>query len=156
MSCIKIAGSAIRFSVCLAFAAGTAQVRAQTAPQPRLPTLTLSAGMHLIQAELATTPAQQAIGMMQRRTMAANEGMLFVYGAPDRLCFWMRNTLVPLTIAFIADDGRIVHLADMQPLDETSHCTPEPVRYALEMNQGWFAKRGMKKGDHLRGRPFGN
>jgi uncharacterized membrane protein (UPF0127 family) len=116
----------------------------------------LTAGMHVIQAEVAATPTQQMIGMMGRRSMGTNEGMLFVYEQPDRLCFWMRNTLIPLSIAFVADDGRIVHLADMKPLDETSHCSTEPVRFALEMNQGWFAKRGMKKGDRLRGAPFGN
>jgi uncharacterized protein len=131
-----------------------ARAQAQEGPQPKLPTTSLTAGMHVIQAELARTPAQQMIGMMHRRTMGANEGMLFVYDEPQRLCFWMRNTLLPLTIAFIADDGRIVGTADMKPLDETSHCTDTPVRYALEMNQGWFAKRGVKKGDRLRGSPF--
>ena len=129
---------------------------AQDAAQPRLPTTALTAGMHVIQAELASTPTQQMVGMMHRHTMGANEGMLFVYDEPAAHCFWMRNTLLPLTIAFIGDDGRIVHLADMKPLDESSHCTPVPVRFALEMNQGWFAKRGMKKGDRLRGAPFGN
>jgi uncharacterized protein len=126
----------------------------QETAQPKLPTLPLTAGMHVIQAEIAQTPTQQMIGMMHRRTMGANEGMLFVYDEPHRMCFWMRNTLIPLTIAFIADDGRIVHTADMKPLDESSHCTTEPVRFALEMNQGWFAKRGLKKGDRLRGAPF--
>lgn len=127
---------------------------AQDAAQPKLATTPLTAGMHVIQAELALTPTQQMIGMMHRRTMGTNEGMLFVYDEAHRICFWMRNTLLPLTIAFIADDGRIVHTADMKPLDESSHCTTEPVRFALEMNQGWFAKRGLKKGDRLRGAPF--
>jgi uncharacterized protein len=133
---------------------GTSGAWAQEAPQPRLPTTPLTAGMHVIQAELARTPAQQMVGMMHRKTMGANEGMLFVYDTPQRLCFWMRNTLLPLSIAFIADDGRIVGTADMKPLDETSHCTESPVRFALEMNQGWFAKKGVKKGDRLRGAPF--
>jgi uncharacterized membrane protein (UPF0127 family) len=127
---------------------------AQDGPQPKLPTTPLTAGMHVIQAELARTPTQQMMGMMHRRTMGPNEGMLFVYDEPQRLCFWMRNTLLPLTIAFIADDGRIVGTADMKPLDETSHCTDTPVRFALEMNQGWFAKKGVRKGDRLRGSPF--
>ncbi len=140
----------------LLLAAACGPAAAQQGPQPRLPTVPLTAGMHVIQAEVAATPTQQMIGMMGRRSMGANEGMLFVYEQPDRLCFWMRNTLIPLSIAFVADDGRIVHLADMKPLDETSHCSTEPVRFALEMNQGWFAKRGMKKGDRLRGAPFGN
>jgi uncharacterized membrane protein (UPF0127 family) len=136
----------------LALAAGLAP--AQDGPQPRLDTVALSAGMHRITAEVAATPMQQAIGLMHRRRMGANDGMLFVYDSPQRLCFWMRNTLLPLTIAFIEDDGRIVNLRDMQPLDETSHCAEKPVRYALEMNQGWFDKRGLKAGFRLRGAPF--
>jgi hypothetical protein len=129
---------------------------AQEGPQPKLRTTPLTAGMHVIQAELAVTPLQKMIGMMNRRSMGANEGMLFVYDSAGQQCFWMRNTLIPLTIAFIGDDGRIVNLADMAPLDETSHCSEQPVRFALEMNQGWFAKRGIKPGARLRGAPFGN
>jgi uncharacterized membrane protein (UPF0127 family) len=94
--------------------------------------------------------------MMFRTEMAQHEGMLFVFDGPERRCFWMKNTLLPLSIAFIADDGRIVNLADMQPQSEQSHCSAEPVRFALEMNQGWFAKRGIKPGSKLKGPPFGN
>jgi uncharacterized membrane protein (UPF0127 family) len=86
--------------------------------------------------------------------MPGNEGMLFVNDDPDVRCFWMRNTLIPLTIAFLADDGTIVNLADMQPRSESSHCSAQPVRFALEMRQGWFAKRGLKAGSRLRGKPF--
>ncbi len=127
---------------------------AQGGPQPRLPTVPLTAGMHVIQAELAVTPAQQATGMMFRREMGANEGMLFIDESPSERCFWMRNTLIPLSIAFVADDGRIVNIADMQPQSDESHCSAEPVRMALEMRQGWFAKRGIKAGFRLRGKPF--
>ena len=134
------------------FVAGLAV--AQDAAQPKLPTVQLAAGMHLIQAEVAQTPTEQMIGMMHRTSMGANEGMLFVYAEPQRHCFWMRNTLLPLTIAFIDDDGRIVNLADMQPKSEQSHCSARPVRFALEMNQGWFDKRGIKSGFRLRGAPF--
>ena len=122
---------------------------AQTVPQPRLETVQLSAGMHLIRAEVAVTPVQQATGMMFRTAMGANEGMLFVNADSGVRCFWMRNTLIPLTIAFIADDGTIVNLADMQPMDEASHCSTQPVRYALEMEQGWFARRGLKAGTRI-------
>jgi hypothetical protein len=128
---------------------------AQQGPQPKLPTVPLTAGMHVIQAELAVSPQEQSVGMMNRRTMGANEGMLFVYEQPHRLCFWMRNTLIPLTIAYIDGEGRIVNTADMQPLDESPHCSEKPVRFALEMNQGWFKKRGLKPGTRLRGAPFG-
>ena len=127
---------------------------AQQGPQPKLPTVDIQAGMHIIKAEVAVTPTEQAVGMMFRREMPGNEGMLFVNEDSGRRCFWMRNTLVPLTIAFIADDGTIVNLADMQPLSEDSHCSLKPVRFALEMRQGWFAKRGIRAGFRLRGRPF--
>ncbi len=127
---------------------------AQSGPQPKLDTTPISAGMHLIQAELAVTPDQQATGMMFRRQMGTNEGMLFVERSAAVRCFWMRNTLLPLTIAFVADDGTIVNLADMEPQSEASHCSAKPVRYALEMNQGWFAKHGIKAGMRLRGAPF--
>ena len=129
---------------------------AQTGPQPKLPTIDLQAGMHVIKAELAITPEQQATGMMGRREMPGNEGMLFVNETAGVRCFWMRNTLIPLTIAFIADDGTIVNLADMEPLSERSHCSAKPVRFALEMSRGWFAKRGIQAGFRLRGAPFGN
>ena len=119
---------------------------AQTGPQPRLPTTPLRAGMHIIQAELAITPEQQATGMMFRREMGTHEGMLFVAPQPGVRCFWMRNTLIPLSIAFIADDGTIVNIAEMDALSERSHCSAQPVRFALEMNSGWFSKRGLKPG----------
>ena len=134
--------------------AWASDVQAQQAQ--RLATLPLRAGMHVIQAQLAVAPEERATGLMHRRDMPQHEGMLFVFESRETQCFWMRNTLLPLTIAFLADDGRVVSMTDMQPLDETSHCSSEPVRYALEMNQGWFAKRGFKPGMKLQGKPFGN
>ena len=128
---------------------------AQDGPQGRLQTIELTAGMHVIRAELAITPIQQQTGMMFRRSMGSNEAMLFVNDEADKRCFWMRNTLLPLSIAFIADDGSIVNVADMTPRSDESHCSDKPVRYALEMNLGWFAKRGLKAGSKLRGGPFG-
>jgi uncharacterized membrane protein (UPF0127 family) len=123
--------------------------------QPQqLPTITLKAGMHNIRAQVAATFEQRQTGLMFRREMPTHEGMLFVFEEPSQQCFWMRNTLIPLTIAFLADDGTIVNLADMQPLSEQSHCSKSAVRYALEMNLGWFAKRGVKPGYRLVGPPF--
>jgi hypothetical protein len=130
-------------------------VAAQSGPQPRLQVAPLTAGIHVIQAEMAVTPAQQATGMMFRSQMGANEGMLFVNDDSGMRCFWMHNTLLPLTIAFLDNDGTIVNLADMAPRSDESHCSAKPVRYALEMRQGWFAKRGIKPGQRLRGGPFG-
>ena len=92
--------------------------------------------------------------MMFRRGMGGNEGMLFVNEQAGVRCFWMHNTLIPLTIAFIGDDGTIVNIADMAAQTDDSHCSAKPVRYALEVPQGWFAKRGFKAGLKLRGAPF--
>lgn len=123
-------------------------------PQLDLPRATLQAGRQQISVQLAETPLQRQIGLMHRRQMPKHEGMLFVFEQPAVQCFWMRNTLIPLTAAFVADDGSIVNLADMQPLQETSHCSAKPVRYVLEMNQGWFKQRNLKAGARLRGKPF--
>ncbi|MBT9549548.1 MAG: DUF192 domain-containing protein [Hydrogenophaga sp.] len=123
-------------------------------PQTNLPRVTLTAGMHLIQAQVAATPEQRSIGLMFRQDMPANEGMVFVFEEPAGQCFWMKNTLLPLTAAFVADDGTIVNLADMKPQTEDSHCSAKPVRYVLEMNQGWFTKRGLKAGAKLSGPLF--
>ncbi|WP_310385970.1 DUF192 domain-containing protein [Roseateles sp.] len=127
---------------------------AQERPQS-LPTIALGAGMHVIRAEVAQSPEQRATGLMNRPSMAANDGMLFVFEEAMPQCFWMKNTLLPLSIAFIADDGSVVNIAEMKPQSLDSHCSTKPVRYALEMNQGWFAKRGIKAGSKLTGRPWG-
>ena len=127
---------------------------AQPGPQMNLPRVELTAGMHRIDAQVAASDAARQTGLMFRQDMPAQEGMLFVFEQPATQCFWMRNTLIPLTAAFVADDGSIVNLADMQPLDESSHCSAKPVRYVLEMNQGWFKQRNLKAGTRLRGKPF--
>lgn len=127
--------------------------RAQT-PQLDLPRIRLQAGMHQMEVQVAQSPRQHQIGLMFRTEMPAHEGMLFVFDQPSVQCFWMRNTLIPLTAAFLADDGTIVNLADMQPLSEASHCSLRPVRYVLEMNQGWFSRRGLAAGARLSGPVF--
>jgi uncharacterized membrane protein (UPF0127 family) len=127
---------------------------AQDTAQMNLPRVKLSAGMHLIDAQVAQTSDQRTIGLMFRKDMPQHEGMLFVFEQPSGLCFWMKNTVLPLTAAFVADDGTIVNLADMKPQTTDSHCASKPVRYVLEMNQGWFAKRGFKAGSKLGGVPF--
>jgi len=127
---------------------------AQDAPQMDLPRIKLSAGMHLIDAQVAASDATRATGLMFRREMPQTEGMLFVFEQPSVQCFWMKNTLLPLTAAFVADDGTIVNLADMKPQTNDSHCSAKPVRYVLEMNQGWFGKKGVKAGFKLAGKPF--
>ncbi|MDB6002634.1 MAG: hypothetical protein JWP52_4333 [Rhizobacter sp.] len=131
-----------------------AHAQEQTQAQPKLPTIQLNADIHNIPTEVARTPDQRATGMMFRTTMGTNDAMLFVFEEPNVQCFWMKNTLVPLSAAFIKDDGTIANIADMKPQTTDSHCSTEPERYVLEMNQGWFAKRGVKAGSKLRGAPF--
>ena len=134
--------------------AGTAPAAAQGQPQMNLPRIEITAGMHRIEAQVAASPQERQTGLMHRKEMPAHEGMLFVFEQPATQCFWMKNTLLPLTAAFVADDGTIVNLADMKPMSEDSHCSAKPVRYVLEMNQGWFARRGIKAGAQLSGAPF--
>jgi uncharacterized membrane protein (UPF0127 family) len=128
---------------------------AQTDQPQQLPMIRLAAGMHVLQVQVAQTPQQQEIGLMFRQTMATNEGMLFVFDAPRRQCFWMKNTILPLSVAFIADDGTVVNVDDMKPQTLDNHCSTKPVRYVLEMNLGWYAKRGIKAGSKFTGEPFG-
>lgn len=127
---------------------------AQNAPQTDLQRIKLSAGMHLIDAQVAASPEQRSTGLMFRKDMPPSEGMLFVFEQASVQCFWMKNTLLPLSAAFVADDGTIVNLADMKPQTTDSHCSTQPVRYVLEMNQGWFGKKGIKAGFKLGGKPF--
>ena len=127
---------------------------AQDGPQLALPRVELTAGMHRIDAQVAQSPQERQIGLMHRKEMPPHEGMLFIFEQPATQCFWMKNTLLPLTAAFVADDGTIVNLADMQPLSEESHCSQRPVRFVLEMNQGWFGKRSIGPGFRLKGEVF--
>ncbi len=124
---------------------------AQDAPQMNLPVVQLQAGMHNIRAQVASTGEQRSTGLMHRREMPQHEGMLFVFEQPSQQCFWMKNTLLPLSIAFVADDGTVVNIDEMKPQSLESHCSAKPVRYVLEMNQGWFVKRGIKAGFKLTG-----
>jgi uncharacterized protein len=126
-------------------------------PQLDLPRITLNAAAKKIEVQVAATDEQRAKGLMFRQHMPQDEGMLFVFEQPSKQCFWMRNTLIPLQIAFIGDDGKIVNTLEMKPLDEkTQSCSTKPVRYVLEMNKGWFSANGLKAGSQLRGQVFGN
>jgi uncharacterized membrane protein (UPF0127 family) len=126
---------------------------AQSAPPPNLagslPRVELRAGMHRIVAEVASTDESRSRGLMFRDKLGTNEGMLFVFRDKAPHCFWMRNTLIPLSIAFLRDDGSVVNMAEMKPRTDDSHCAFEPVRYALEMERGWFASKGIKVGNRI-------
>lgn len=108
----------------------------------------------MINAQVAATPRQREIGLMHRTDMPIGEGMVFVFETASALCFWMKNTRIPLTAAFIGDDGTIINLEDMKPMTTDSHCAKTPARFVLEMNQGWFSKRGIKEGQKINGPLF--
>ena len=134
--------------------ATTGMALGQEQPQLHLQRTPLTIGMFRIDTQVATSPEQHATGLMFRKEMPQHEGMLFVFQNLNRQCFWMKNTLLPLTAAFISDDGTIVNLEDMKPQSLDSHCSKKPVRFVLEMNQGWFAKKGLKAGTKILGPPF--
>jgi uncharacterized membrane protein (UPF0127 family) len=135
-------------SLILAFSLATAPVLAQ---QPPLRTVELGAGMHVIRAEVADSFATRMQGLMHRTSLSPNGGMLFVFDEDGAHCMWMKNTLIPLSVAFLDARGAIVNIADMQPHSEQSHCAARPARYALEMTRGWFAQREIRAGARLRG-----
>ena len=125
---------------------------APAAAQP-LPVVQLSAGMHLIRAEVAADFASRGQGLMYRTAMPSNAGMLFIFDEAARHCMWMRNTLIPLSVAFIDEHGGVINIEDMAPQTEDSHCAQRPALYALEMNRGWFAARSIKPGSRIGGIP---
>lgn len=112
---------------------------------------TLRAGVYVIKAEVAANEAQRQQGLMFREKMAGNEGMLFDFEAPADVCMWMKNTLIPLSVAFLDSGGKIINIEDMQPQTTDSHCAKKPVRYALEMNRGWFRQKNIKPGSVIDG-----
>jgi len=116
-----------------------------------LPIVELSAGIHLIRAEVAYTFETRAQGLMFRKHLGPNEGMFFVFPQSELHCMWMKNTLIPLSVAFVDEKGKIVSISDMQPQTETSHCAAAPARFALEMPAGWFAAKGIKSGTTIQG-----
>src|SRR4051812_35877877 len=132
-------------------AAAPAQHQSPTKAQAKLPTIKLWLGPAEITAEIASTPIQVETGMMHRSEMAENEGMIFVFGRPHRASFWMRNTKIPLSCAYIDPDGKILETHDMKPLDETGiEASSDNVQYVLETKQGWFERNKVPVGAIVR------
>ena len=143
----------IRYRNWLVLALTAAVIAQGAAAADALPTAPLSINGHKITAEVAATPEQRATGLMHRFSLRPDHGMIFVFERPEPQSFWMMNTFIPLSIAFIAPDGRIINIDDMAPHDQNTHWSKEPVLYALEMRKGWFAERGIRAGDVVRGLP---
>jgi len=114
----------------------------------------LEAGKHRIDAEVAADEQTRQLGLMYRSHLPPGQGMLFVFPSSSRICMWMKNTLIPLSVAFLDEEGRILNIEDMTPLNEESHCAVKSARYALEMNRGWFAEHGVKAGNRIEGVKF--
>ena len=135
----------------LAFLATLSLLLAAPPVVAEMPRIELTTGFYRIDAEVAADNPHRMRGLMHRRSMAANQGMLFVFPLAANHCMWMRNTLLPLSVAFLDEDGRILNIENMQPQTEDNHCAVKAARYALEMNLGWFAQRGIKPGMKLQG-----
>ena len=119
----------------------------------QLPVAQLTAGMHVVRAEVAADFTTRAQGLMHRKSLAPNSGMLFVFDDASIHCMWMKNTLIPLSVAFVDVGGTITNIADMEPHSEQSHCAARPALFALEMTRGWFAAKKIKPGDKVTGLP---
>ncbi|NJD25097.1 MAG: DUF192 domain-containing protein [Betaproteobacteria bacterium] len=119
--------------------------------QAPMPVVELTAGFHRIEAEVAATDQNRQVGLMNRKAMPPQRGMLFVFTEPRTHCMWMRNTHIPLSVAFLDESGAVLNIEDMQPQTDNSHCARKPARYALEMNLGWFAQRGLGPGARVGG-----
>ncbi len=128
----------------------TASLQAMAA---ELPATTLTIGTHKLTAEIAATPEQRETGLMNRFSLKPDTGMLFVFQRAESQAFWMRNTFVALSIAYIGADGKILNIEDMQPQTDESHWSKGPALYALEMKKGWFAERGIAAGESVKGLP---
>ena len=124
---------------------------AAPAVSAQMPRIELSAGFYRIEAEVAANDPHRAQGLMHRRSMPPNHGMLFVFPQAARHCMWMRNTFLPLSVAFLDEEGRILNIENMQPETEDNHCAAKAARFALEMNLGWFSSKGIKPGARIGG-----
>ena len=141
--------------ICLfaALATSCASLGSAQEAQPPLPIVPLQTGLYVIQAEVAQSFNHQAMGLMFREKMADNTGMIFLWEESSKRCMWMRNTLLPLSVAFLDAHGKILNIEDMQPKTEDSHCSKGDAKYALEMNQGWFKKKRIAPGAKITGIP---
>jgi uncharacterized membrane protein (UPF0127 family) len=138
------------WQICVTFICIFLSSRGFSAP---LPVIELKLGKESIQAEVASTPSTQQLGLMFRKELGTNAGMLFIFSEKAGHCFWMKNTLIPLSIAFLEDDGKIINIEEMQPQTEDNHCPKKVTRFALEMNKEWFSSRKIGAGSVISGLP---
>lgn len=146
-----IAAAAVLFAALVSCSAqsGGANPSDTSKPNPKLKTVVLSSGEIRVTVELARTELERNRGLMYRKTLEEGKGMLFVFEQDQRIAFWMRNTSIPLSLAYIGSDGTIFQILDLVPFSEEARLSERSVRYALEVPQGWFAKAGIKVGDKI-------
>lgn len=137
----------------LAVALGLVTTSALSQQIQKFNSASLTAGMYVIKAEVAANEAERQQGLMFREKMAPNEGMVFIFDRPAAVCMWMKNTPLPLSVAFLDDEGKIINIEDMQPQSTDTHCAAKQARYALEMNLGWFKQKNVKPGTIISGLP---
>ncbi len=142
MHLVRLTLALLVSATCLVTTAQSAQI---------LPVIPLSLGSGTLEVEVASDQSQRAQGLMHRSAMPANQGMLFAYPAPAYFCMWMKNTKIPLSVAFIDAQGKVINIADMAPQTETNHCTERNATYALEVNRGWFTRHGVTAGSQIIG-----
>ena len=146
---------AIAFSFALVMAPISATADSSMAPEGKpqtgLPTIILKAGRQTVRADVASTEPTRQLGLMFRKKMPQQEGMLFVFPQIGYHAMWMRNTLLPLSVAYVDERGVILSIHEMQPLSDTAHQSAGPARFALEMNAGWFSAHSIKAGDTIKG-----
>ncbi|MFS2114284.1 DUF192 domain-containing protein [Herbaspirillum frisingense] len=145
---LRLAAAAALAIGCLASTTASAQT-----PVRKFPTTQLNIGIHLIKAEVAQSEAEREQGLMFRDKMGDNEGMLFLFGQPAGVCMWMKNTLIPLSVAFMDEKGVIINIEEMKEQTLDSHCAKRAAVYALEMNKGWFKQKNIKPGTKIEGLP---
>lgn len=120
--------------------------------QAEMPRMELTAGFYRLESEVAANDGDRQLGLMGRRSLGANQAMLFVFERVGQHCMWMKNTFLPLSVAFLDKEGRILNIEEMQPQTENNHCAAAPgAAFALEVNQGWFAQKGIKVGQKIGG-----
>jgi uncharacterized membrane protein (UPF0127 family) len=153
---LTIRGRAMLIAAIFAISAATLSCSAQKAsedgtdkPNPTLKKVTLVSGQTQVVAEVAATETERNRGLMFRKTLADGNGMLFVFETDQRVSFWMKNTSLPLSLAYLASDGTILQILDLKPFSEEPRPSERSIRYALEVPQGWFAKVGLKPGDRF-------
>jgi len=126
---------------------------AQATADAKLPTTTIKVGSHALRVEVVATDAERQKGLMFREKLGRNDGMLFVFDEPAYHSMWMKNTLIPLSVAFVDAKGEILNILDLEPHSLETRMSAGPASYAIETNRGWFAERGLKAGDRVTGLP---